>query len=51
MRQKGGRTLRPNTPIAYSRFQKREEWNGRCVFRPHGKWYDAAMNVLWHYAW
>jgi hypothetical protein len=25
---------------------RRDEWNGRCVFRPNGKWYDTAMNVF-----
>jgi hypothetical protein len=27
-------------------FQRRDEWNGRCIFRPKGKCYDTAMNIF-----
>jgi hypothetical protein len=33
-------------PSPGTRFWEVETWNGCCVFRLNGKWYDAAMNVV-----
>jgi hypothetical protein len=41
-----GCTLTPASRSPALGFQRRDEWNGRCVFRPNGKCYDTAMHVF-----
>jgi hypothetical protein len=46
MGQQGRKSVASTHPSPAAYFQRRDEWNGRCVFKPNGKCYDTAMNVV-----